>query len=119
MCDARVYLRPGSVSAPHCPECNPGPVDYYWLDCWYTFFSWAGCSCVAGEAFLSIGSSFDRWGYVTNGLGGGLLCSTCLEDGNRVRWANDIWRMVDDGRGFDGSLWLRVGGRYVVDTINI
>ena len=32
MCDARVYLRPGSVSAPHCPECNPGPVDYYWLD---------------------------------------------------------------------------------------
>lgn len=44
-------LRPGLISAPPCPECNPGPVDYYWLDCWYTFFPWAGCFCVAGEAF--------------------------------------------------------------------
>lgn len=53
--------------------------------------------------FLSIGSSFDRWGYVTNGLGEGFeVRGTCLRDGNPVRWANDIWRMVDDGRGSDG-----------------
>lgn len=76
----------------------------YWLDCWYTF-PWT--------AFVWQEASFDwfqlrQMGYVMNGLG--RASWTCLCDGIGTL-GNDIWRMVDDGRGFDGPGLL--GGRLI------
>lgn len=86
----------GSIFAPPCPGRTPGLADY-WLDCWYTFL-WA--------AFVWREASFDwfqlrQMGFVMNGLGRAPW--TCLGDGIGTL-SNDIWRMVDDGLGSDGSV---------------
>lgn len=64
------------------------------------------CFCLAEASFDWF--QLRQMGYVMNGLG--RASWTCLCDGIGTL-GNDIWRMVDDRRGFDGPGLL--GGRLI------
>lgn len=99
----------GSILAPPCPECRPGPADY-WFDCWYTFIF---DGCVWPEA------SFDwfqlrQMGLCHERVGRGLIVRALWEES--VRWAMiyGVWSTTDVALM---GLRLLVGGKYVVETI--